>query len=80
MQYIPDDIKIDNIKRSYLLNVNILYNFQVLFNVEREVYNSLYAQFKLIKNSRDTNKWANYYINVTPGISNTIEQYAPVEK
>ena len=50
--YLPDDIKLESIKRSYLLNVRIFYNFQVLFVVKKNKYNQLYGKYKLIKASR----------------------------
>lgn len=40
----------------------------------------MYADYKLIKSSRDTEKWNGFYINVAGGVSNTIAQYKSIDK
>ena len=52
----------------------------MLFIAKREIYNQLYAEYKTIKNSRLTQKWNGYYINVAEGVNNTINEYKPIEK
>ena len=79
-RFLPDDIKSDCIKRKYLLNVSNILIFQILFNVRRDIYNKLYAEYKLIKNSRDTQNWSGYFVNVANGVGNTIQQYTSIEK
>lgn len=75
-KYLSDDIKLDFIKRSYLLNVSIKLIFQVIFAIRRDIYNELYMKYKIIKNSRETEKWNSYYINVTQATSNGISEYS----
>lgn len=79
-RFVPDDINLLSIKRSYLLNVSYLLIFQILFNVRRDIYNQLYMKYKMIKGARENTKWNGYYINVAEGLNNTIEQYKPINK
>lgn len=78
--YLPDDINLNSIKRNYLLNVSFLITFQVLFVVKRNIYNELYAKYKVIKASRDNAKWSGYYVNLATGIGDAIKNYEPVQK
>ena len=41
---------------------------------KREVYNRLYMEYKLIKNSRETTKWNSYFVNVTSQVALGINQ------
>jgi hypothetical protein len=52
----------------------------VLFVARREIYNKLYMDYKIIKNSRETVKWNGYYLNVNQVVSEGINQYNSVDK
>ena len=80
LRFLPDDIKKDCINRKYLLNVSWIFIFQILFNVRRDIYNKLYAEYKIIKNSRETQNWNGYFVNVANGVSDTIQRYTSVER
>lgn len=42
---------------------------------KREVYNQLYMEYKIIKNSRETTKWNSYFVSVTTQVASGINQY-----
>lgn len=40
----------------------------------------MYADYKLIKSSRETERWNGFYINVAGGVNDTISQYKSVQR
>lgn len=79
-KYLPEDIEMEFIKRTYLLNINNFIKLQVLFVARREIYNKLYMDYKIIKHMRETVKWNGNYLNVNQVVSEGINQYNSVDK
>ena len=48
--------------------------------VKKDIYNQLYGEYKLIKASRDNVKWNKYYVNLSDGVGNTINQFVSISK
>ena len=78
--YFPDNIKLSNITRDFLLSVRIYLIFQVIAFVTPVVYNNLYELYKNKEKEKETVRWNNYAVEIQPNLKEKIEQFIPCQK
>ena len=79
--YIPDDISKSSINRAYLISV-ILFNLylQVLVCVHKDIYLSLFKEYKSIIANRSSNKWDNYGVEISNEMAGKINIFVSSEE
>ena len=81
LQYIPDDIDKNSINRNYLISVSIyLLNKKVLACTRKEIYLSLYNEYKSIIANKNINKWNNYSMSIKSDMAKKINSFSGTEK
>ena len=78
--YFPDNAKLSNITRDFLLSVRTYLIFQVIAFVTPAVYNNLYELYKNKEKEKETVRWNNYAVEIQPNLKEKIEQFIPCQK
>ena len=79
--YEPDDISKSSINRTYLISVSLFNLYlQVLACVRKDIYLSLYNEYKSIIANRSSNKWDNYVVEISNEMTKKINTFVSSEE
>ena len=78
--YLPDGINLNNLSKSFLFCVSIYIIFQLIANLEPQVYTNLYKIYKLKEAQKGNKKWNEYEINIASNVANKIAIFQPTNR
>ena len=80
LEYLPDNVKLENISKEFLFSVRILFNFQLIANVEPNVYAQMYDLYKKKSAENVLKKWDEFSIEISTNVANEINNFVPIKK
>ena len=79
--FVPDDVDPKKLSRSFLLSVShAFYILQLIAHLDKNLYQELYAIYKMRLSQKRNEKWTQYKIQVEETILENVKNYAAVDR
>ena len=79
--FVPDDVDPKKLSRSFLLLVShAFYILQLIAHLDKNLYQELYAIYKMRLSQKRNEKWTQYKIQVEETILENVKNYAAVDR
>lgn len=78
--YLPDEINLNNLTKSFLFNVSIFFTIYLIATIEPQIYTQLYEIYKQKESQKTNKKWQNYEVKIPSNTANQIAAFRPTNR